>query len=363
MEGLGMNLASFYKNKKVLITGNTGFKGSWLTEILLYLEADVMGYSLISPTNPNLYTQLKHESRIQQIIADIRNFDKLNETFEQFKPEVVFHLAAQPLVLESYKNPRATYEINAMGTVNVLECARFSKSVKSIINVTTDKVYKNNEWIWGYRENDILDGFDPYSNSKSVSELITSTYIRSYFNELDIPVSTMRAGNVLGGGDYSDNRIIPDCIRALENKSILEIRNPMSVRPYQHVLEPLFAYLNVAKEQALNHSLASSYNIGPEESSCVETQVIVETFNKYLINKNLKPIEVEYGDMTNKKHEANLLMLDCSKYRKAFNWLPLWQIDKTIEKVVEFVDAQINSRDLNNIVLKQIKEYIGEINY
>lgn len=357
-----MNLTEFYKNKKVLITGNTGFKGSWLTEILLSFNAKVIGYALTPPTQPSLFEKLKQETKIKQVFADIRDYEKLLDTFETYKPDIVLHLAAQPLVLESYKNPRLTYETNAMGTVNILECVRHTKSVISVINVTTDKVYKNNEWVWGYRETDYLDGYDPYSNSKSVSELITSSYIKSFLNELNIPVSTMRAGNVLGGGDYADNRIIPDCIRAFESNTKMDIRNPSSIRPYQHVLEPLFAYLNVAMKQTNDHSLASSYNIGPDESNCVETQVIVNSFNKQLNEFGLKSLEVEFGSRKNQKHEANLLMLDCSKYRKTFNWRPKWDIDTTISKIVEFVDADIKDKDIHKVLIKQINDYMGEIN-
>ena len=232
----------FYKNKKILITGHTGFKGSWLCKILLESGADVTGYSLEVPDS-SLFNKINLNAQMKSIIGDIRDFEKLEKIFRQTNPEIVFHLAAQPIVRESYENPMYTYETNVMGTVNILECVRNQLSVKSVLNVTTDKVYKNNEWEWGYRENEELDGFDPYSNSKSCSELITNTYKRSFFENRQIGVSTARAGNVIGGGDFAKDRIIPDCVRAAINKKNIIVRNPNSIRPYQHVLEPLFAYL------------------------------------------------------------------------------------------------------------------------
>ena len=228
----------FYKNKKILITGHTGFKGSWLCKILLESGADVTGYSLEVPDS-SLFNKINLNAQMKSIIGDIRDFEKLEKIFRQTNPEIVFHLAAQPIVRESYENPMYTYETNVMGTVNILECVRNQLSVKSVLNVTTDKVYKNNEWEWGYRENEELDGFDPYSNSKSCSELITNTYKRSFFENRQIGVSTARAGNVIGGGDFANDRIIPDCVRAALKKEEIIVRNPYSTRPYQHVLEPL----------------------------------------------------------------------------------------------------------------------------
>ena len=239
----------FWNGKQVFITGHTGFKGAWLSFVLNYFGAKVTGYSLKPPTTPSLFSLINLEKNIHSVIGDIRDFEKLKKVFDECQPEVVFHLAAQPIVLEGYKNPAETYETNVMGTVNILECVRKNSCVKSFLNVTTDKVYHNNEWAWGYRENDKLDGVDPYSNSKSCSELVTQTYRRSFFQNEQIAISTARAGNVIGGGDFADFRIIPDCIRAaLENK-IIEVRNPNSIRPYQHVLEPLIAYMIIAEKQ------------------------------------------------------------------------------------------------------------------
>ena len=239
----------FYKNKRVFITGHTGFKGSWLCKILKKAGADITGYSLRPETEQSLYNIAKIETGINSVYGDIRDFEALINAFEKAEPEIVFHLAAQPIVIEGYNNPAYTYETNVMGTVNILECIRKSKSVKSFVNVTTDKVYHNKEWEWGYRENEELNGYDPYSNSKSCSELITQTYQRSFFNteSLDkkVAISTVRAGNVIGGGDFSDNRIIPDCVRAAKSNKEIVVRNPYSIRPYQHVLDPLFTYLMI----------------------------------------------------------------------------------------------------------------------
>ena len=243
-------MLEFYKNKKILITGHTGFKGSWLCKILSMAGADVIGVSLEPENDISLYNILKLDNEIKSIILDIRNLDELKKVFIENEPEIVFHLAAQPLVRESYKNPVYTYETNVMGTVNLLECVRNCKSVKSVLNITTDKVYSNKEWDWPYREIDELNGFDPYSNSKSCSELITSSYKKSFFdNNREISISTARAGNVIGGGDFAKDRIIPDCIRsAIKNENII-VRNPNSVRPYQHVFEALSAYLMIAQKQ------------------------------------------------------------------------------------------------------------------
>ena len=239
----------FYKNKKVLITGHTGFKGAWLSRILYRAGAKVTGYSLKPPTVPNLYELISLDKKLNSIEGDIRDIHHLKRVFEEIQPEIVLHLAAQPIVIDSYKDPVYTYETNVMGTVNVCECVRQNPCVRSFLNVTTDKVYHNNEWEWGYRECDPLDGYDPYSNSKSCSELVTHSYINSFFDHMDVAVSTARAGNVIGGGDFANNRIIPDCVRAALKEEDIIVRNPYSTRPYQHVLEPLAAYLMISKEQ------------------------------------------------------------------------------------------------------------------
>ena len=252
---------NFYKGKRVLVTGHTGFKGSWLCRILIGAGAQVTGYSLNPPTQPNLFSICGMEEHMDSVIGDIRDRDHLMEVFDQAQPEIVLHLAAQPIVRESYKDPVGTYETNVMGTVNILECIRQRSCVRSFLNVTTDKVYENKEWEWGYRENDPLDGYDPYSNSKSCSELVTHSYQKSFFAERATAISTARAGNVIGGGDFAADRIIPDCIRAARKKEDIIVRNPHSTRPYQHVLEPLMMYLTIAMKQYEDPSFAGYYNV------------------------------------------------------------------------------------------------------
>lgn len=251
----------FYRGKRVLVTGHTGFKGSWLCKVLANAGAIVTGYSLEPPTEPNLFKISGIEQKMRSIIGDIRDLARLKEAFQEAQPDIVFHLAAQPIVRDSYKDPVYTYETNVMGTVNVCECVRMNTCVKSFLNVTTDKVYHNREWEWGYRETDPLDGYDPYSNSKSCSELVTSSYINSFFNNMDVAVSTARAGNVIGGGDFANDRIIPDCIRAAQKRENIIVRNPYSTRPYQHVLEPLAAYLRILERLRGSAKAAKSISI------------------------------------------------------------------------------------------------------
>ena len=260
-----MNL-DFYKGKKVLVTGHTGFKGSWMCELLIHAGAQVTGYALEPPTEPSLFKLCGLSARMNSIKGDIRDLPHLREVFEQYKPEIVIHMAAQPLVRESYRDPVYTYDVNVMGTVNILECVRLYGSVKSFVNVTTDKVYLNREWEWGYRENEELNGYDPYSNSKSCSELVTSSYLKSFLLDKDVAISTVRAGNVIGGGDFAADRIIPDCVRAAQTGENIIVRNPYSVRPYQHVLEPVTAYLKLAQAQYENKEYAGNYNVGPDET-------------------------------------------------------------------------------------------------
>ncbi len=302
---INMNL-EYYKGKTVLITGHTGFKGSWLSKILVGLGAKVIGYALETNTNPNLYELSKIEKDITSIIGDIRDYDNLLKVFKKYKPEIVFHLAAQPLVLESYKEPRYTYETNVMGTINVLECIRNTDSVKKVINITTDKVYQNPEDGNAFIETDRLNGYDPYSNSKSCSELVTECYYKSFLKEKNITVVTMRAGNVIGGGDFAENRIVPDCIRAYQAKEDIILKNPTAIRPFQHVLEPLFAYLIVGTKE---YSNIEHYNIGPQKNNHVTTEKLVKLF--------CKKMNMNYVIKTNNKqpHEANLLLLNCHKIR------------------------------------------------
>ncbi|MEG1300325.1 MAG: CDP-glucose 4,6-dehydratase [Erysipelotrichaceae bacterium] len=346
-------MQDFYRGKKVLITGHTGFKGSWLSKILIQMGADVVGYSLDPLTDPNLFSIIDLKKQMKSIIGDIRDLNHLKKVFNDEKPEIIFHLAAQPIVLDSYKNPVYTYETNVIGTVNLMECIRLNQCVKSAVNITTDKVYQNNEWCWGYRENDRLCGFDPYSNSKSCSELVTYSYKHSFFKDRDIAISTVRAGNVIGGGDFSPNRIIPDCIRAATIGKTIEVRNPNSIRPYQHVLEPLYCYMMIAKQQYIDKNFAGEYNIGPNDSDCITTGMLAAIFTeKWGEKSSWKAIDV------NGPHEANFLKLDCSKLKQAFNWKPKWNVEEAIEKTVEWSKAYENNENMNQVMNEQIKIFM-----
>lgn len=343
---------SFYKGKKVLITGHTGFKGSWLTRILVNSGADVTGYSLTASTNPNLYGLCDADDKINSVIGDIRDREHLMKVFEETQPEIVLHLAAQPIVRDSYKDPVYTYETNVMGTVNICECVRLTPCVKSFLNVTTDKVYENKEWEWGYRENEPLDGYDPYSNSKSCSELVTHSYINSFYSDMDVAVSTARAGNVIGGGDFANDRIIPDCVRAAMKGEDIIVRNPHSTRPYQHVLEPLAVYLTIAQKQYEDKYYAGFYNVGPDDCDCVTTGDLVDIFCDAW-GEGLKWINRYDGG----PHEANFLKLDCSKVKKTFGWAPRWGVKDAIAKTVEWFKVYVNKGDIPKCMDEQIKDF------
>lgn len=343
----------FYKGKRVLITGHTGFKGAWLCQMLINAGAEVTGYALNPPTKPSLFEIANISGKMNSVIGDIRDLSKLKETFIKTQPEIVFHLAAQPIVRESYKNPVYTYETNVMGTVNICECVRTSDSVKSFLNVTTDKVYLNKEWEWGYRENEELDGYDPYSNSKSCSELVTHSYINSFFKNMNIAVSTARAGNVIGGGDFASDRIIPDCIRAAIKHEDIVVRNPFSTRPYQHVLEPIYAYLMIAQKQYEDIKYAGYYNVGPDDRDCFQTGALVDLFVKHW-GEGMKWIDKYDGG----PHEANFLKLDCSKLKKTFGWQPHWDLNIAIEKVVEWSKCWLTNGNIEKCMNKQIEEFM-----
>lgn len=346
----------FYRNKRVFVTGHTGFKGAWLCRILVSTGAVVTGYSLEPPTQPDLFSLAGLDGNITSVIGDIRDRKKLIAAFQAAKPEIVLHLAAQPIVRDSYKAPAYTYETNVIGTVNILECVRLVLGVRSFLNVTTDKVYHNNEWIWGYREDEPLDGFDPYSNSKSCSELVTHSYQRSFFAGTDAPaVSTARAGNVIGGGDFANDRIIPDCVRAVRAGKPLEVRNPHSTRPYQHVLEPLFAYLMIAKAQYEDKRFAGWYNVGPDECDCVTTGQLVELF-KEKWGKDFT--WMNHAD-PNAPHEAGFLKLDCSKLKAVFGWTPRWHIKEAVEKTAEWTRVWLSGGDVTAEMDREIREYLG----
>lgn len=343
-----------YKDKTVLVTGHTGFKGSWLCTILKMAGAKVIGYSLMPSTEPNLFNLAEVDSGMVSIIGDICDLKHLDEIFQQYQPEYIFHLAAQPLVREGYKKPLKTYETNVMGTVNLLECVRKHMCVKSVLNVTTDKVYKNKEQDQGYCENEILDGFDPYSNSKSCSELVTHSYKNSFFQERDVRVSTARAGNVIGGGDFAEDRILPDCVRAAMNHENIVIRNPDSIRPYQHVLEPLAAYLMIASMQLEDKRYESYYNVGPEETDCLTTGELTRIFCERWGNGLTWRIQQDNGP-----HEARLLKLDCSKIKSIIGWKSKWTVKIAVEKTVDWIEAY-ESHNIINCMEQQIREYFNE---
>ena len=347
----------FYKNKKILVTGHTGFKGTWLCRMLVNASAVVTGYSLEPPTNPSLFEMAGLEERMNSIIGDIRDPEHLQQVFDGTQPEIVLHLAAQPIVRDSYKDPRYTYETNVMGTVNLLECVRNSSSVKSVLNVTTDKVYHNNEWCWGYREDEPLDGFDPYSNSKSCSELVTHCYINSFFDRADSPaVSTARAGNVIGGGDFANDRIIPDSVRAMRAGKVIGVRNPYSTRPFQHVLEPLAVYLMIAQKQYEDRKYAGFYNVGPDECDCMTTGELVDLFCKCWGAGASWENQAE----ENAPHEASFLKLDCSKVKATFGWKPRWHIAECMEMVCRFSKVWLAGGDIPAEMDREISEFLKD---
>lgn len=356
MEGYDV---SFYKGKKVFVTGHTGFKGSWLCKMLSDMGADVTGYSLRPPTTPSLFEIAGMEQDINSIIGDIRDYAALKAAFDGAQPEIVIHLAAQPIVRDGYREPAYTYETNVMGTVNILECVRNSDCVKSFLNVTTDKVYLNKEWCWGYRENEELDGYDPYSNSKSCSELVTHSYKNSFFSDGRTAISTARAGNVIGGGDFANDRIIPDCIRAVQKQEDIIVRNPFSTRPYQHVIEPLYAYLMIAAKQYEDNGYAGYYNVGPDDVDCFQTGALVDLFVKKwneATGENVKWINRYDGG----PHEANFLKLDCSKLKSTFGWKPRWNLDMAIEMVVEWSKCWMDGGDVRVCMDKQIRAFLND---
>lgn len=334
------DLLKFYRGKRVFLTGHTGFKGMWLAKILTLAGAEVTGFALESPTTEGarVLAECGALASMRSVTGDVRDVASLAAAFREARPEMVFHLAAQPIVLESYRDPAGTYGTNVMGTVNILECAREAagrgEPVRSLVNVTTDKVYENREWMWGYRENEGLNGFDPYSNSKSCSELVTGTYRRCFLEKAGTAVSTARAGNVIGGGDFAPYRIIPDAVRAALAGQAVQVRNPHSTRPYQHVLEPLSAYLEIARAQWEHPELAGAYNVGPDDADCVTTGRLMDIFCKAWgegASWKSEPAE--------QPHEANFLKLDSTKIRSVLGWRPRWQIGEAVAKVCEWAKA------------------------
>ncbi|MBC8185059.1 CDP-glucose 4,6-dehydratase [candidate division KSB1 bacterium] len=359
--GLSNRLESFYNNKKVLITGHTGFKGSWLSIWLKMMGAKIVGYALEPYTERDNFVVTKLEYKITHIVSDVRDYQNLLNVFTKYEPEFVFHLAAQPLVRESYVNPKETYDVNIGGTVNVLECCRLTESVKVIINVTTDKCYENKEWIWGYRENYRLGGYDPYSSSKAGSEIVTAAYRQSFFNPEKVSehgkgLASVRAGNVIGGGDWQTDRLIPDCIGSLEKYEPVIIRNPSAVRPWQHVLEPLFGYLLLAEKMFENPGqYCEAWNFGPEEGSMKPVGEIAD-----LVIQNWGKGSWQDQPEKNAPHETGILKLDISKAKTFLKWKPVWKIEKAVRKTIDWYKSY-KEKDMYQFCEEQIKLYMSDM--
>ena len=345
-------LKDFYEGKRVLITGHTGFKGSWLCRILTLAGAQVTGYALDPPTDPSVYHIAGIGETIKDIRGDIRNLEALRRAFDAVRPEIVIHLAAQPIVRDSYKDPVYTYETNVMGTVNLLECARHSAGLRSLLNVTTDKVYENKEWEYGYRETDRLDGYDPYSNSKSCSELVTHSYKKSFFSQGGCAVSTARAGNVIGGGDFANDRIVPDCVRAAAAGKDILVRSPRSTRPYQHVLEPLALYLMIVKGQYEDRSMEGYYNVGPDDRDCITTGELAELFCRFW-GEGARWVDRSDGG----PHEAGFLKLDSSRVKRVFGWKPRYGVEEALEKTVRWYKSYLAGEDMREVMDRQIEAF------
>lgn len=346
---------AFFRGKRVFLTGHTGFKGSWLCTILTLAGAEVFGFALPPAGAENLYTLAKAGEDVHSTFGDIRDFSALKAAFDRAHPEIVFHLAAQSIVRESYRDPVGTYHTNVMGTVHLLECARRCDCVRSVLNVTTDKVYENHQWPWGYRENDRLNGYDPYSNSKSCSELVTESYRNSFFPAGTAAISTARAGNVIGGGDFSADRIIPDCVRAVREGRPITIRNPSAIRPYQHVLEPLSAYLLIAQRQWEDGSLAGSYNVGPESGGCVSAARLAGLFCQAWGSGTAWEHVGDCGP-----HEDAVLKLDCSKIRTVLGWEPRWPVERAVRETVDWAKAWLAGEDMSHWTRRQVEMFYTE---
>ena len=351
---------SFWVGKVVLLTGHTGFKGSWLSLWLQSMGANVIGYALPPPTNPSLFISANVANDMTSIAGDMRDFPALLSVVEKYQPEIIIHMAAQSLVRHSYANPVETYSTNVMGTVHLLEAARQADSVRAIINVTSDKCYENREWIWGYRENEAMGGYDPYSNSKGCAELVAAAYRNSYFNPASfadhgVGLASARAGNVIGGGDWAEDRLIPDIMRAITQNKPASIRNPHAIRPWQHVLEPLSGYLMLAETLWKNGAaFGEAWNFGPNDEDAKPVQWIVEQLTKSW-GEGASWV-LDGGDHP---HEAHYLKLDCSKAKARLDWQPRWHLDETLNKIVDWQKNYLLGADMKAVTLKQIDVYLN----
>ncbi|AAW84678.1 CDP-glucose 4,6-dehydratase [Aliivibrio fischeri ES114] len=350
---------SFWKGKKVFVTGHSGFKGGWLSLWLQEMGAIVKGYSLPAPTLPSLFEEAKVGSRMSNEVGDIRDFTHLRQVISEFKPEIVFHMAAQPLVRLSYDDPMETYSTNVMGTVYLLEAVKQVGGVKAVVNITSDKCYENREWVWGYREDEAMGGYDPYSNSKGCAELVASSYRQSFFNkdkyaEHGCALASVRAGNVIGGGDWADDRLIPDMLKAFSSNQAVEIRSPHAIRPWQHVLEPLSGYITIAEYlYEYGCDFAEGWNFGPKDEDAKPVEWIVDTLTsvwgddaRWFLSEGEHP------------HEAHYLKLDCSKAKMRLNWQPVWDLEYTLTKIVNWQKAWLNKQDMQQYTINEIKEYM-----
>lgn len=346
----------FWRGKRVFLTGHTGFKGSWLSLWLHSLGATVRGYSLEPPTSPSLFEEAGVDSVVDSQIGDIREFDLLCESMVDFNPDVLIHMAAQPLVRYSYTNPIETYEVNVIGTVKVLDAARRCDSLKAVVNITTDKCYENDGRLWGYKENDPMGGFDPYSSSKGCAELVTSSYRRSFFQEKGVGLASVRAGNVIGGGDWADDRLIPDILRSFEQGMPVVIRNPKATRPWQHVLEPLSGYLILAQKMYNNpEEYSEGWNFGPDEQDVKPVDWILDRMTQQWPDSSWEL------DRNSNPHEANFLKLNISKAKLRLAWEPIWSLDCTLRKIVDWHRAWLNKEDVKAVCLLEIRNYMEDM--
>lgn len=349
--------SGFWHGKRVLVTGHTGFKGSWLSLWLQSLGADLQGFALVPPTAPSLFEEARVGAGMASCIGDVRDLDAVSACMTAFKPEIVIHMAAQPLVRLSYSEPVVTYATNVMGTVHVLEAARNIGTVRAIVNVTTDKCYENREWVWGYREDEPMGGFDPYSNSKGCAELVTAAYRQSFFQKSGTALASARAGNVIGGGDWASDRLIPDILRAFEREAPVVIRNPHSIRPWQHVLEPLGGYLMLAERLYTDGSIwAEGWNFGPQLEDARPVQWIVEEMVS-LWGQGAR-WQVDAGEHP---HEANYLKLDISKAGARLDWQPRWRLAAALKRITTWHQAWLTDADVQQLCLKQIAQYEADV--